>query len=365
MFTFVKYFEKMISIQRYLSPEKWETLVQSLPYKLPTAILGHSVKGKPINGHRLGTGSKKVLLWSQMHGNESTTTRALLDLLYHLDTAPGAALLKGLTLMIIPQLNPDGAAAYTRLNANGVDLNRDAIALKEPESRILNRVFENFTPDFCFNLHGQRTIFSAGKWGKPATLSFLSPAADEKRTITPERAKAMQLIAGINKELQPAIPDQIGRYDDTFNPNCVGDRFTSLGVPTLLFEAGHFGLDYDRNFTKEMVLKALIFALNAIHTDGYLNHTVEEYHLIPDNEKDYVDLIIQQVDVKTEDGVYKNQELAVQYREEKTDNGIYFNPVCHSFGAKLELLSHRMANAKEILETPLIDFSLNKSIEIS
>jgi hypothetical protein len=354
----------MISIQRYLPPHKWETLIEALSYKLPSAILGHSIKAQPIYGHQLGTGSKKVLLWSQMHGNESTTTRALLDLLNYLNTSTGAALLKGLTLMIIPQLNPDGAAAYTRLNANGVDLNRDAQALTQPESIVLNRVFESFSPDFCFNLHGQRTIFSAGKRGKPATLSFLSPAADEKRTITPERTKAMQLIVAINQTLQTSIPDQIGRYDDTFNPNCVGDRFTSLGVPTLLYEAGHYELDYDRNFTKEMILKALIVGLKAIHTDEYLNYSVEEYHNIPKNEKDFVDLIIQNVDIKMDKGIYRNQELAVQYKEEKTDNGIYFNPVCHSFGAKLDLLAHRKVEVEEIMNTTLINYTPNKSIEI-
>ena len=68
----------------------------------------------------MGTGSTKVLMWSQMHGNESTTTKSLLDLLRFLNTNPDW--LDNLQLSIIPILNPDGAKAYTRVNANQVDL---------------------------------------------------------------------------------------------------------------------------------------------------------------------------------------------------------------------------------------------------
>ena len=50
-------------------------MLKALPYQLPTSVIGHSVLNQPIYAHCLGKGPK-VLLWSQMHGNESTT-RAL------------------------------------------------------------------------------------------------------------------------------------------------------------------------------------------------------------------------------------------------------------------------------------------------
>jgi len=354
----------MISNNRYLSSQKWDLLLKALPYKLPSTIIGHSVLNQPIYAHRLGNGPIKVLLWSQMHGNESTTTRALLDLFAHLRTPSGARLVEGLTLMVIPQLNPDGSSAYTRINANKLDLNRDAIDLSQPESVALRKVFESFSPDFCFNLHGQRSIFAAGKAGKPATLSFLSPAANKQRSLSPARVKAMQIIALIHNNLQQYIPDQIGRYDDTFNPNCVGDYFTSLGVPTLLYEAGHNGLDYDRDFTKEMILKALIIALNAIEDESYLSHSAEAYDRIPENKKDYVDIIIKNVDVKTKTGLFKNQDLAVLYKEEKLGESVFFRPVYHSFSNKIELLGHRVLNAEEILKVSKVDFVEGETIDI-
>ncbi len=354
----------MTSNNRYLSSQKWDLLLKSLPFKLPITIIGYSVLNQPIYAHKLGNGKIKVLLWSQMHGNESTTTRALLGLLSHLGSTSGARLIEGLTLMIIPQLNPDGSSAYTRLNANKIDLNRDALDLTQPESLALREVFESFSPDFCFNLHGQRSVFAAGKGGKPATLSFLSPAANEQRSNTPPRVKAMQIIALIHKNLQHHIPDQIGRYDDTFNPNCVGDYFTSLGVPTILYEAGHNGLDYDRDFSKEMTLSALILALNSIEDKSYLNHSPAAYYQIPENEKDYVDILIKKVDVKTETGLFKNQELAVLYQEEKIGEKVFFRPIYHSFSEKTGLLGHRVLDAEEILKVSEVKFLEGETIDI-
>ena len=354
----------MISRNRYLSKQKWDQLIKALPYQLPTSVIGHSVLNQPIYAHRLGKGPKKVLLWSQMHGNESTTTRALLDLFDHLHSISGAPLLEGLTLLIIPQLNPDGSSSYTRLNTNNIDLNRDALDLSQPESIALNEVFQSFSPDFCFNLHGQRSIFSAGKRGKPATLSFLSPAADDHRSLTPARVQAMQLIALINNNLQKLIPNQIGRYDDTFNPNCVGDRFTSLGVPTVLYEAGHNSLDYDRNFTKKMIFNALITGLHGIDNGDYLNYSTSEYDQIPENQKDYVDILIKNVDIKTDAGLFKNQELSVLYHEEKKGESVFFKPVCHRFSEQSELLAHRVLNADQILKVSMVEFAEGKTIDI-
>ncbi|WP_273566708.1 DUF2817 domain-containing protein [Maribacter halichondriae] len=98
-------------------------------------------------------------------------------------------MLEQCSLVILPMLNPDGAEVYTRVNANNVDLNRDAQERTQPESRILRQVFEEFRPEYCFNLHDQRTIYNVGDTNKPATVSFLSPAFDIERSISVSRKK--------------------------------------------------------------------------------------------------------------------------------------------------------------------------------
>ena len=47
----------------------------------------------------------------------------------------------------------------------------------------------------------------------------------------------------INNNLQLSIPDQVGRFDDSFNPNCTGDQYSLLGTPTILIESGFYPED--------------------------------------------------------------------------------------------------------------------------
>jgi hypothetical protein len=42
--------------------------------------VGRSVQGRPIHLVNLGRGPRRILLWSQMHGDEPSATPALLDL---------------------------------------------------------------------------------------------------------------------------------------------------------------------------------------------------------------------------------------------------------------------------------------------
>src|SRR5690606_15313672 len=153
------------------------------------------------------------------------------------------------TFCILPIVNPDGAELYTRENANKVDLNRDSVSLSQPESRVLRQAFNDFEPDFAYNMHDQRTIFGVGEGiPKPATVSFLAPSYNEEREVNEPRQKAINIIAAMNETLQRFIPGQVGRCEDSVNINCIGDTFQSLGVPTILFEAGHYQHDYIREY---------------------------------------------------------------------------------------------------------------------
>lgn len=298
--------------------------------KLPKAILkveGLSVLEKEIISVSLGTGKSKILMWSQMHGNESTTTKAVLDVVNYLRSGEPLAesILSSCTLHIIPILNPDGASQYTRVNANNVDLNRDAKQLTQPESRLLRAIFEEFAPEYCFNLHDQRTLFSAGNAQKPATVSFLSPASDQERKLTPSREKSMKLIAAMNALLQELIPGQIGRYDDAFNDNCVGDTFQMRNVPTILFEAGHFPQDYEREQTRRYIFHALLKALETLTDDSIENYTTSDYFKIPENEKLFYDIMVRHP--KFIHPAYgEKQYLGIRFRETLKNSAVVFQP---------------------------------------
>ncbi|WP_274476575.1 M14 family metallopeptidase [Mangrovimonas aestuarii] len=342
-------FKEKSLYRRYITNRHIEPLLLQLGDRFQVNIEEYSVLDVPIYSVKVGTGPIKVLLWSQMHGNESTTTKSLFDVFKVLASQLEFAdtLLSNCTLYIVPILNPDGAKAYTRLNANEVDLNRDSKELSQPESALLRRLFDEFKPDYCFNLHGQRTIFSAGKSNKPATVSFLSPAEDEERTVTATRQKAMDIIGEMNKYLQDYIPNQVGVYDDTFNINCVGDMFQSLGVPTVLFEAGHYYDDYVREKTREYIFISMLSGLHYIATKPQIGNDFERYFDIPQNEKLFYDVIIRNALVE-KDGEWINNDIAIQFREILLEERIEFVPKIEKIGGLNEYFGHKEINASNI-----------------
>lgn len=333
---------------RYLTLESIEPLLRRMNTDNQLSIIGTSVLEKPIYKYQIGIGETKILLWSQMHGNESTTTKGLFDFLNLLNSGSELAmqLLNSFTFYCIPMLNPDGAKMYTRLNANEIDLNRDSQTLTQPESKVLREAFESFKPDYCYNLHDQRTIFGVGSTGKPATMSFLAPSYNEEREINESRLRAIELIASINDVLQRFIPNQIGRFDDSFNINCIGDTFQSLGATTLLFEAGHFPQDYEREGTRKYVFMALVSSFTILSENDIVDNGIDNYLNIPQNKAVFYDFIYKNVRLNY-DGVEKITNFAAQYKEELIENEICFNAYIVEIGDLEGHYGHYEYDAKE------------------
>ena len=306
---------------RYITLDNIEPLL--LKYK--AAIIGKSVLGKPIYKYQIGTGKIKVLMWSQMHGNESTTTKALFDFInvLHSNNTESEKLLKAFTFCMLPMLNPDGSKMYTRENANNIDLNRDAQNLSQPESLVLRAVFGEFQPNYCYNLHDQRTIYGVDDTGNSATVSFLAPAYNVNRDVNSVRIKAMNVIVAMNKTLQNYIPKQVGRFDDSFNLNCVGDTFQSLNVPTILFEAGHFADDYNREITRKYIFTALMSSFEYLRENDIVINENSNYLKIPQNKVVFYDFVYKNVKINY-DGVEKIRNFAAQYEEVLKNNEILF-----------------------------------------
>ena len=210
-------------------------------------------------------------------------------------------------------------------------MNRDAKNLTQPESIALRKLFEAFRPDFCFNLHDQRTLFSAGKTNKPATVSFLSPASNKERHITPNREVSMKLIVAMNQMLQNYIPGQVGRYDDGFNDNCIGDALQMLGVPTILFEAGHFPNDYAREKTRELIFLAIVEALKTISSNKINDFKTGDYFSIPNNDKLFFDVLVRRPEVLNT-GFEKGHSVGIRYKEVLADEKIIFRPEIAEIG---------------------------------
>ncbi|WP_299362342.1 M14 family zinc carboxypeptidase [Winogradskyella sp.] len=329
---------------RYITNSDIEKCLKKFPSEIYT-VEGYSVERRPIYGLRFGSGPQKVLLWSQMHGNESTTTKALFDCfnLFLTNNKVSNNILSSCTIVAIPILNPDGAERYARLNANTFDLNRDAQMLSQPESKVLRAIFDDFKPHYCFNLHGQRTIYSVGTTNVSSTLSFLSPSQDPDRTITPNREMAMHIISKVNDILQEEIPNGVARYDDGFNLNCVGDMFQSFGVPTLLYEAGHLPNDYNREAVRRLVFIAILRGLDVI--SGGIDHiNYKSYFQIPENGKQFYDIIIRNALIS--DSASDLVDIGILYVERLNGDKIDFIPTIETISKLSDFFGHREIDAK-------------------
>ena len=358
---------------RYLTLEAILPILKKLNTKEQVKHVGNSVQGRPIYTYQIGTGKTKIFLWSQMHGNESTTTKALLDFINLLngETELAKMLLEDFTFLAIPILNPDGAFLYTRENANKVDLNRDAQNLTQPESLVLRGVFEVFQPDYCFNLHDQRTIFGVADSGKPATVSFLAPSYNEERDINATRLDAIRVINNINSVLQNYIPGQVGRFDDSFNINCIGDTFQNLGVPTILFEAGHFPDDYLREETRKYIFISLLVSFTTLSENDVVDNEISQYLNIPQNKVVFYDFMYKNIKINY-DGNEIITNFAVQYKEELIDGKVNFKAYIaaienldsyfghYEYDAQGALYSDNQDNLPKINQ--IADFSLDDKV---
>jgi hypothetical protein len=255
--------------------------------------IGYSCAGKSIERLSIGQGPLIILTWTQMHGDEPTATAAVLDWLklLHLNASSQALALDAdwtslVTLHVIPMLNPDGAERHTRVNEQGIDINRDAKHLQTPEGRLLWQQVQTLKPDVAFNLHDQNPYYSAGETPYPATIAFLAPAFHPDKHVDAPRLRAKQLIACMADTISHWLPCHIGRYDDTYSLRSFGDNIAGTGASTILIESGAHPNDPHRQVARKMNVIGLQSALEALLGNLYQQKSLADYYRIPDNVED-------------------------------------------------------------------------------
>lgn len=331
-----KYKEPAITHRRFKHADI-QPLIQKHGMDFKLEELGKSVEGRTITSMKWGQGTTKVMLWSQMHGNESTATMALFDLFNFLEGKNDGydelrTLLKNqLSLKFIPMINPDGADAFKRRNALDIDLNRDAISQISPEAVILKKARDDFEPEFGFNLHDQQIYYNVVNTPKQATISLLAPAYNYETEINEVRGRAMQTIAGMNELLQELIPGQVGKYDDAFEPRAFGDNIQKWGTSTILIESGGYLGDPEKQYIRKINFMIILNALHQIATRGYEQYTTEQYFAIPDNGFQLMDLIINEMQVNVK-GEWYPLDIAIRRRETENAVGYFMSASVEDLG---------------------------------
>jgi hypothetical protein len=286
-----------IASRRFTHAELWRAI---MPFtsgpELATSEIGRSIQGREIRAVKFGRGSTRVLLWSQMHGDESTATMALADIFRFLAEAKGDPLRERLadrlSITFVPMLNPDGAELFQRENAAGVDVNRDGRRLVTPEGRALKAIRDSLEPQFGFNLHDQGVRTRAGEGGKQAGIALLAPAYDVDKSYNDVRSRARLVAAVIANALETDIAGRVAKYDDTFNPRAFGDLMQFWGTSTVLIESGGLPNDPEKQRLRALNVAGILTALDAIATGGVAAANPAWYEALPFNTTGAADLLV-------------------------------------------------------------------------
>jgi hypothetical protein len=238
-----------------------------------------------------------VLLWSQMHGDETTASRSLADLFHYIATAEdGDARVRRwrehLTILAIPMLNPDGAERHQRRNSVGIDVNRDARSLSTPEGRTLKAVRDRFEPHYGFNLHDQNPRTRVGTTERRAAISLLAPPPDAALTESPGVLRAKRIATLMGRAVEPLAGGHLTRYDESFNPRAFGDLTQAWGTSAVLVESGGWPGEHTKHFLRRANFVMLVHALDALATGAHDAVDPRWYAAIPPNGRAMNDVLI-------------------------------------------------------------------------
>jgi hypothetical protein len=223
-----------------------------------SAVAGASVQGRPLRyavvsalpaarlraamarlravraGRARSAGAAPAVVWvaGSVHGNEPSGTDADLRLLRALARDCRSPLLRRVVVVVLPVQNPDGHEAHTRVNANGFDLNRDWLALTQPESQARLRLLLAMPPLAYVDQHEQGgAAFFAPPYSEPLFHELPDAALAAERDIVGPAVRAAFLRKG--------YASTSGGTFDLLYPG-YGDSATSLlfGAAGMTFEAG-------------------------------------------------------------------------------------------------------------------------------
>lgn len=168
-----------------------ETLCKQVDH-LAYRLAGRSPQGRPIP-LVIATARPsaidrqlRVMVIARQHGDEPAPARAAW--LWLRTDGVMRAPFEHVAVFLLPTLNPDGAAAGTRANGAGVDLNRDWLAQTQPETRLATALFRRWQPHVVIDLHefwdheyGDTRPGSLG--GHPEWLEMLTTGRPDRREL--------------------------------------------------------------------------------------------------------------------------------------------------------------------------------------
>ena len=199
--------------------------IQSKPAPGRQTRIGKTNLKSPILAFTFGRGKQRVVILGGMHGDEPSSTQVAEAFVASLERDPPSA---GLSVVVIPEVNPDGLRAGTRSNSVGVDINRNFPSktwrqgseesryypgpkpMSERETHAIVEVIKRWRPALLISIHAPLKCIN---WDGPA------------EDISSAMAQAIGFT--LCKDIGYETPGSFGSYAGK-----------DLEIPTVTFELG-------------------------------------------------------------------------------------------------------------------------------
>jgi predicted deacylase len=201
--------------------------------------IGYSSKGRAISAYYFGNGPSTVLYTGAIHGNEISTKYLMEKWIDELE-ANARTIPAGKSVVVVPQVNPDGVGSGARVNARNVDLNRNFAtsdwqkdittvnnkpfpggggesAMSEPEAQALSSLAQRLRPSLVLSYHSIGGIVAANQAGSSNALAGIYSQLSGYRNTTGQTGETFEYSIS-------------GTADDWYAEK--------LGVPSILIELG-------------------------------------------------------------------------------------------------------------------------------
>lgn len=212
------------------------------------STIGYSAKGRAINAYYFGSGGSAVVYTGAIHGNE-TSTKSLMDKWIADLEANARAIPAGISIVVVPIINPDGYATGTRTNGNNIDLNRNFgtndwkkdittvtnapfpggggdAPMSQPETKAIASLVSRVGARLVLSYHSIGGVLAANQVGNSSAYARTYSGLSGYRNTT-----------GSTTTFEYAVS---GTADDYY-----GEK---LGVPSILIELGsHTYHQFERN----------------------------------------------------------------------------------------------------------------------
>jgi hypothetical protein len=203
------------------------------------------VSASPVFG--ADSSKLRVLLFGQQHGDEPTGKEALTMLLAQCASGEMASVLATCDLLVVPQMNPDGAEAGRRRTADSLDLNRSHVLLHSPETRALHDLYARWMPHVTMDIH-QYGAYSTS-WSDGGFIK----AADVQLGMLTNLNTGAAIRRVQHEEIFPFIAGRMGAAGYTFHEYIVGSPAERIRHSTTEFNDGRqsFGVQGSVSFIQE------------------------------------------------------------------------------------------------------------------